>query len=509
MILKISGMTKAFPGTLALDAVDMEVAAGEVHALVGQNGSGKSTLIKVLAGFHAPESGTVVEVDSEPVHLHDAQASARAGFRFVHQDLALVQELSVLENVALGREFSRGLAGRIRWREQRRRTQALVDSLGYRFDVREPVSALGAAERTGVAIARALQDTAAARILVLDEPTATLPRPEVEGLFSVVRRIRERGIGVVYVSHRLDEIFAIADRVTVLRDGRRVGTYRVADIDEERLIDLMTGGAPVKVDKPARTSRLGTVLDVRSLTGTVVDDVSFSARAGEVLGLAGLTGSGREEILQLLFGALPGDGEVTAGDAVLDLAAADPRATMKAGLALVPADRHRKGGVLRMSLKENCTLTDLGRHRRAGAIRRGSERAEVEHWLGALDVRPPDAALALDSLSGGNQQKVVIAKWLRLKPRVLLLDEPTQGVDVGAKASIHALVRQAADQGAAVVLASSDDEEIEDTCDRVLVLRDGRLAGELAGDEVRMEALGRLQLAAGSPGRGSSETGAG
>jgi ribose transport system ATP-binding protein len=488
-------MTKAFPGTLALDAVDMDVAAGEVHALVGQNGSGKSTLIKVLAGFHAPEPGTEVEVDGEPVHLHDAHASARAGFRFVHQDLALVQELSVLENVALGREFSRGLAGRIRWREQRRRTQALVDSLGYRFDVREPVAALGAAERTGVAIARALQDTDAARILVLDEPTATLPRPEVEGLFDVVGRIRERGIGVIYVSHRLDEIFAIADRVTVLRDGRKVGTYRVGDIDEEQLIDLMTGGAPVKVDKPERAPALGTVLEVRELSGAVLDDIGFTARAGEVLGLAGLTGSGREEILQLLFGARQGQGELRVGDAHLDLAAVEPRAAIRAGLALVPADRHRKGGVLRMSLAENCTLTDLDRHRRLGAIRRGSERAEVDDWLAALDVRPPMATMALDALSGGNQQKVVIAKWLRLKPRVLLLDEPTQGVDVGAKASIHALLRRAADDGAAVVIASSDDEEIADTCDRALVLRDGRIVGELAGEALSMEALGRMQLA--------------
>jgi ribose transport system ATP-binding protein len=493
-VLTISRMTKAFPGTLALNSVDMDVAAGEVHALVGQNGSGKSTLIKVLAGFHAPEAGTAVEVDGKPVHLNDAAASRRAGFRFVHQDLGLVQDLSMLENLALGRRYARGFAGRIRWRDERRKAQALVESLGYEFDVRDPVSTLGAAERTGVAIARALQDADAARILVLDEPTATLPKPEVEGLFSVIRRIRERDMGVVYVSHRLDEIFAIADRVTVLRDGRRVGTYPVAELDQDRLIDLMTGGAPVKVDKPARAAGLDTVLDVRSLAGKVVDDASFSARAGEVLGVAGLTGSGREELLQLLFGAQPGSGQMTVGGHTLALSDIDPRAAMKAGVALVPADRHRKGGVLRMSLKENCTLTDLRRHRRLGALRHRSERAEVEHWLAALDVRPPVASLALDSLSGGNQQKIVISKWLRLKPRVLLLDEPTQGVDVGAKASIHALLRQAADDGAAVVIASSDDEEIADTCDRALVLNDGRIVGELAGDALSIEALGRMQL---------------
>jgi ribose transport system ATP-binding protein len=487
-------MTKAFPGTLALDNVDFDVAAGEVHALVGQNGSGKSTLIKVLAGFHDAETGTSVKVDGEPVKLGDGTAAHAAGFRFVHQDLALVQDLSVLENLAFGRGFQRGFAGRIRWKDEERAAQSLVQSLGYDFDVREPVGTLAAAEKTGVAIARALQDEAGARVLVLDEPTATLPTSEVDVLFAAVRRVRQRGLGVIYVSHRLDEVFAIAQRITILRDGRRVGTWAASEIDEEQLIERMTGGVPLKARKPAAGALGEPRLEVSDVGGDALQSLSFTVRAGEVLGIAGLTGSGRDELLPLLFGDAPRRGRVAVDGA--DVPAADPLAAKDAGLALVPADRHHQGGILLMSLRENVTLTDLDRHTRRGRLSHASEHAEVEDWLTQLDVRPPAAEAALDSLSGGNQQKVVLAKWLRTNPKVLLLDEPTQGVDVGAKASIHALVRRAADEGAAVVIASSDDEEIDDTCDRVLVVRDGRLAGELVGDEVSLEALGRLQLAA-------------
>jgi ribose transport system ATP-binding protein len=486
-------MSKAFPGTLALDSVDFDVAEGEVHALVGQNGSGKSTLIKVLAGFHNAEAGATVEVDGAPVKLGDGPASHAAGFRFVHQDLALVQDLSVLENLAFGRGFQRGFAGRIRWKDERESAQALVESLGYDFDVREPVATLAAAEKTGVAIARALQDAEGARVLVLDEPTATLPTSEVEILFAAIRRVQARGLGVVYVSHRLDEVFEIAQRVTVLRDGRRVGTWETKAIDENQLIERMTGGVPLKAGKAATTTLGESRLEVSDVGGETLRNLTFSVRAGEVVGIAGLTGSGRDEILPLLFGAAPRHGRITVDGT--EVPASDPHAAKDAGLALVPSDRHRQGGILLMSLQENVTLTDLGRHTSGGRLSRAKERAEVEDWLVKLDVRPPVAEAALDSLSGGNQQKIVLAKWLRTGPRVLLLDEPTQGVDVGAKASIHALVRRAADEGAAVVIASSDDEEIEDTCDRVLVLRDGVLAGELAGGEVSLEALGRLQLA--------------
>ena len=501
-LLEIRGMSKLFPGTRALDDVDLNVRGGEVHALVGQNGSGKSTLIKVLAGYHEPEPGTVVEVDGRKVPLGHALASRDAGFRFVHQDLALVNLLSVAENLALGRGFQTGVAKRIRWGAERTQANHIIGSLGFSFDAETLVRDLSAAERTGVAIARALwhwED--GAKVLVLDEPTAALPKAEVEILFDAVRRVRDRGLGVIYVSHRLDEVFSIADRVTVLRDGRKVGTYPAQELDEDRLISLMVGSAITKAVNGGTRPASVPVLQVRALRGEVIENVGFDAYSGEVLGVSGLTGSGREELLSLLFGAAPRDGEVSVeGRRVPPLR---PRAAVDRGIAFVPGDRHRYGGMLDMSLVENCTLPDLGSFRtRSGAIRKRRELAEVRAWLDRLEVRPPDPDLALASLSGGNQQKTVLAKWLRLEPRVLLLDEPTQGVDVGAKATIHRLIRGAANAGAAVVIASSDDEEIDDVCDRALVLRGGAIVAELDRERMSIDELGRLQLSgAGEPAR--------
>jgi ribose transport system ATP-binding protein len=493
-LLEIRGMSKSFPGTRALESVDMEIAGGEIHALVGQNGSGKSTLIKILAGFHAPESGSVVRVDGDEVELGHPAAARNAGLRFVHQDLALVESLSVVENLALGRGFETGVGGRILWRAERRSARDMLGSLGFDVDVRRPVGELTAAERTGVAIARALWEWEdGARVLVLDEPTATLPKAEVEILFESVRRVRERGVGVLYVSHRLDEVFSIADRVSVLRDGRKVGTYETRDLDEKKLIGLMLGAAITRAVSSASAPAGHTVLKARGLCGAVLADVDFEARAGEVVGFAGLTGSGREELLPLLFGAHARNGTVHVGEDLV--APGSPQEAIRQGMSLVPADRLKQGGVFEMSVRSNMTLTGLSELRGpGGAIRKRREKREVSDWLNRLDVRPHDPDLRLATLSGGNQQKVVIAKWLRMRPRVLLLDELTQGVDVGAKAMIHALIRQAAEAGTAVVLASSDDEEICDLCDRAYVLREGRIAAELSQREMTIDEVGRLQL---------------
>jgi ribose transport system ATP-binding protein len=505
-LLEIRDMSKTFPGTRALDHVDLDVAAGEVHALVGQNGSGKSTMIKVLAGFHAPDGGTVVRVDGEEVALEDAAASRAAGFRFVHQDLALVDELSVVENLALGRGFQTGAMGRIRWREERRAAQEMLDSLGFDFDARKPLGTLAASERTGVAIARAMWNWEdGARILVLDEPTATLPMAEVETLFRTVRRVREYGLGVIYVSHRLDEVFSIGDRISILRDGKKVGTYKTSELDEDKLIALMVGGAVTHAAGEKAATGGARVLSVKGLCGTVLRGLSFEARAGQVLGFAGLTGSGREELLPLIFGA--GERLGTIEVEGKRVKAARPQSAIGAGIALIPADRLHQGGIFDMSVSQNLTLTDPGRLTGpAKAIRPGRERSEVRDWIGRLDVRPNNPDLPLAALSGGNQQKIVIAKWLRMKPRVLLLDEPTQGVDVGAKAMIHALVREAAAAGAAVVVASGDDEEICDICDHVYVLRDGEIVGELAQEQMSIDEIGRMQIA-GRNGRAAAAVG--
>jgi ribose transport system ATP-binding protein len=491
-VLSVRGLSKTFTGTKVLDDVDFDVRAGEVHALVGQNGSGKSTLIKVLSGFHEPDPGAEMEIAGTPIAPNDAAASQAAGLRFVHQDLGLVGTLDTVENLALGRGYDTAFAGRIRWRAERREAVRRMRALGYDFDVRRPVAELAAAERTGIAIARALHEWEQARVLVLDEPTAALPRHEVAVLFEAVRRVREKGLGVIYVSHRLDEVFDIGDRVTVLRDGRRVTTTSVQELDEERLVSLMVGGEKLKPPRTREAAGSEVVLSAEGICGVVVDNVDLTVRAGEVVGIAGLTGSGREEILPLLFGTTPRHGDVTVGGRAV---APHPVAAKRAGMALVSADRHATGSVTSLTVRENCTLTDLRRLSRGPALlRRSEERREVAEWIAALDVRPPRPEALFASLSGGNQQKVVLAKWLRLEPVVLLLDEPTQGIDVHAKATIHALARDVAAKGSAIVIASSDDAELCNTCDRILVMRDGRLVGEVDGERSTPEEIARLEL---------------
>lgn len=492
-LLTVRSLSKTFASMKALNGVDLDVRAGEIHALVGQNGCGKSTLIKVLAGFHQADPGTRISLAGADIDLSSTADSRHAGFRFVHQDLGLVGTLSTVENLMLGRELATARGGRIRWDAERRDVVRRMDALGYQFDVLRPVAELGAAERTGVAIARALWDWQSARVLVVDEPTASLPREEVATLFAALNRVRAAGLGVIYVSHRLDEIFAICDRVTVLRDGRRVGTWDVPDIDQDQLVSEMIGGEELRPPHQRVVGpRSEVALTVSGLRGTVVDSVDLEVRRGEVVGIAGLTGSGREEILPLIFGAVARGGQV-----LLDgrRVPAHPRGAMRAGLALVPADRRAEGAVLEASLRENLSLTDLGRFTsRVGRLRRAAETKEAEGWIARLDVRPARSDAIFGLLSGGNQQKIVLAKWLRRRPTVLLLDEPSQGVDVGAKAAIHALAREVAQEGACVVIASSDDAELCDTCDRVLVMRDGHFVGEIAGDRLTIEELGRLQL---------------
>jgi ribose transport system ATP-binding protein len=493
-LLAIRQMSKTFPGTKALDRVDFDLRRDEVHALVGQNGCGKSTLIKALAGYHQPDPGTVIELEGKEIEIHDTAASRRAGFRFVHQDLGLVNDLNTVENLALGRGFSTRFGGRIDWRAERRDAHERIRALGYDFDVRRPVGQLGAAERTGIAIARALDHWEEARILVVDEPTASLPRHEVKILFEAIDRVRKQGLGVIYVSHRLDEVFTIGDRVTVLRDGRKVATHATSELDEEQLVSLMIGGEELRPPHDREyTGSHEAVLEVRGLCGLVLDNVDLKAGKGEVLGVAGLTGSGREEILPLIFGTASRRGDVLVEGKPIK---ADPSAAIEAGVALVPAKRHAEGSIASLTVRENCTITDLKRYSRPTLALKGSqERDEVRHWIKELDVRPPREDTVFATLSGGNQQKIVLAKWLRRKPRVLLLDEPTQGVDVHAKATIHALARDVAVQGWGVVIASSDDAELCDTCDRIIVFRDGRIAGEVEAERMTPEEIARIQLA--------------
>ena len=495
-VLEISGVSKTFGGTRALQDLSLDVRGGEVHAVVGQNGSGKSTLVKILSGFHDvdDDARARVAIGGEPIHLHDPEKSRAAGLRFVHQDLGLVGNLSTVENLALGPGFETGAGGRIRWGAERRHAEEALDRLGYSFDVDAPVHTLKAAERTGIAVARALDGIDAARVLVIDEPTATLPNTEVAILFEAIERVRAHGLGIIYISHRLNEIFAIGNRVTVLRDGRKVGTYDVEDVDSDELISLMVGARDLEAHRePGDRPEGEVVLRARGLTGPTLLDVDFEVRRGEILGFAGLTGSGREELAPLIFGAGNRAGTVTVADR--EIPAGSTRAAVAAGIGFVPPNRHAQGEIQGMTVADNCTITGLRRHVGPfGFLRRGSERAEVEGWIDSLEIRPPDPEALIGALSGGNQQKVVLAKWLRTDPAVLLLDEPTQGVDVGAKGKIHQLVREATKGGAAIVIASSDEDELCEVCDRILVLNDGRIRGELTAERMNPSEIVRMEL---------------
>jgi ribose transport system ATP-binding protein len=495
-VLEVRNASKTFGMTRALDSFDFDLNAGEVHAVVGQNGSGKSTFVKLLSGFHSLDGNaeTEVKVAGTPLHLHDVEASREAGLRFVHQDLGLVPDLSTIENLALGRGYQSRRGRPINWRRERAATEKRLAALGYDFDVTAPVRNLAIAERTGIAVARAIADSDQARVLVVDEPTATLPGGEVRSLFQALERVRAQGLGIVYISHRLDEVFEIADRVTVLRNGRRVGVYATKDLDPERLISLMVGDIDLSARPPGRPQTGATLMKVKDLCGVQSLGLDFELRAGEILGIAGLTGSGREEVLSMLFGALPRNGTVTVEG--VEVPPERPDKAIDAGLAFVPVDRLGKASVVTMNVRENCTLTDLGRHAGTGRrVSRKAERAEVEEWIHKLDVRPDSPEAPFVALSGGNQQKVVVAKWLRMKPKVMLLDDATQGVDIGAKKAIHDLAREVASSGeSAVLVASTDELELCDICDRVLVMRDGEFVAELAREGLSPEQIIAMQI---------------
>ena len=478
-VLQVQGLSKTFTGQRALIDVDMDLQPGEIRALVGQNGSGKSTLIKILAGYHQPDAGGHVHVAGEPLALGTATAGEHAGLRFVHQDLGLVPTLDARDNLAMGHGYERNRTGLISWRREHRLTRQALRDLGYEIDVRQPISHLAASERTAIALARALSPRRAKpQVLVLDEPTASLPVAEVHRLFDVVRKVRDQGVAVLFVSHHLDEVFALCESVTVLRDGRHVVTRPVQGLDEDGLIGLMVGRA---VDQgQAQASSAATrdvVLQVRGLATDVLKGVDLDVQAGEIVGIAGITGSGREQIALALFGGIGRSGTVTVGGR--EVTPQRPDKAVEAGLALVPAERHANAAFLESTLRENVSISSPRDFLRRGLLSRRAEVSDVGQWLQRLNVQPPRPERMLNTLSGGNQQKVMLARWLRRSPAVLVLDEPTQGVDVGAKADIHALVDEAAAAGAAVLVISTDHTELTRLAGRVLVLRRGQVADRM------------------------------
>ena len=494
-VLRIDHLSKSFPGQVALSDVSIGVEAGEVHALVGQNGSGKSTLIKVLSGYHQPDPGATASANGEPLTLGDGHAAAAAGIRFVHQDLGLVGSLNAVENIALTAGYHVGFGGRIRWRDEVRRTRESLSVLGLGdIDVKAPVNELPPSQRTSVAIARALVGwEQGAQLLILDEPTATLPGDDVHRLFEVVHRLKERGVSIIYVSHHLDEVFELADRVTVLRDGQLAATVPVSELDHHRLVELIVGHRVETTT--ASEAQVGgrPLLMVRGLRGGSVHGIDFDVRAGEIVGFAGITGSGREHVLPLLAGQLPRDD----GDVVLEdteIANYRPRQAIGVGCALVPAERAVRGTVAPMNVRENMTITDVARHFHGGRLRRRAELDEAGTWIDRLSIKTSSTESLIGSLSGGNQQKVMFAKALRLSPKLLMLDEPTQGIDVGAKEQIHQLVDSAAAEGVATLVASTDTDELVRLCHRVIVLANGQIRASLVGDLIATERIEHAQL---------------
>jgi len=486
--LEVRGLAKTFGDKTVLHHFDLTVEAGQVHMLLGQNGSGKSTLIKILAGFHQPDVARSFTVGGRSVSAGSAEQVRAAGLRFVHQELGLIGPETVLDNMLYSDGFPTRF-GQISSGRARKRVMASLELVGLDIDPASKVDTLSPAQRTGVAVARALMDTGDAAVaLVLDEPTATLPGAEVERLHAILRVAVSRGVGVLYVTHHLDEVEQLGDVVSVLRDGHLVAAGPVVDLPRDVIVHALVGGELEAVQNQARPvtapDEADPVLQVRELVGDRVDGLSFDAAPGEILGLYGLTGSGREAALGMIFGSIPRASGTVRVDAT-PVMPNRPRASMEAGVSYVPADRKSAGLFLELTAQENLTLSNLRPFWRRGRIDRRAERAEVDSWFKRLAIRPADGAgQTVGTFSGGNQQKVVMAKWLRLNPDVLLLDEPTQGVDVGAKAELHRQLLASRADGTAIVVSSSDVDELVTLCDRVLIIRDGRVHRELVGDDI-------------------------
>lgn len=495
--LTATNVSKTFGESRVLRDFDLVIEPGEIHALVGENGSGKSTFIKILAGYHAPDVGSEIAIGDNPLRADSTVASYELGCRVVHQDLGLVDELSILDNLSFASGFPTRF-GTIRTRHARQLASESLSVVDLDFDPAMLVGDLGAASKTGVAVARALRDDPRypPRLLVLDEPTATMPDSEVEHLLRIVRRVASSGIGVLYVSHRLDEVFSLCDRVTVLRDGRKVASRDVKGLDRHALVDLLVGTQ----FKEAERSPLHDptprppVLRVHGLVSEDIAAFDLEAAPGVVTGIAGITGSGRETVLGAIFGGTPRLSGTVDMDGVR-LSASTPVESVSNGLAFVPGDRKRLGGMMDLSARENMTILNVSKFWKWLLMRRAPERREVADWFAQLSIRPTDGAeRMLSTFSGGNQQKLQLAKWMRIKPRAMLIDEPTQGVDVGAKALIHTEIIKIARSGVAVVVASSEAEELAALCDRVLVMRHGRIAEELTGKEITQSAITRASL---------------
>lgn len=486
-VLSLRGISKSFPGVKALQGVQLDLYPGQVTALVGENGAGKSTIVKVLTGIYQPDEGTIA-VDGTPTRFSTPDAAARAGVTAIHQETVLFDEMTVAENIWLG-HAPRGRFGLIDLAAQKAGAERLLASIGAKLDPDMKLKELGIASKHLVAIARAL--SIEARVVIMDEPTAALSHKEIHELYELVEALKAQGKAILFISHKFDEIFRIADRYTVFRDGQFVGEGPMADINEGQLVQMMVGRAVDQIF-PTRAHNIGAeVLTVAGYSHpTEFDDIGFTLHRGEILGFYGLVGAGRSEVMQALFGITKPE----KGACRIDGRIAVLRSTadaIGAGIVYVPEDRGKQGAVKGLPIYQNVTLPSLGQVSRSGFLKMAEEFALARSYTQRLDLRAASLDQDVGLLSGGNQQKVVIAKWLATKPRVIILDEPTKGIDIGSKAAVHEFMAELAGEGLAVIMVSSEIPEVLGMSDRVIVMREGRIVAEVAGDQMTPEALVR------------------
>jgi ribose transport system ATP-binding protein len=489
-LLRLEGICKQYPGVRALDEVTVELRSGEVHCIVGENGAGKSTLIKILSGALHKDRGEI-HLDGVRAAIGSPTDALRQGIAVIYQDFKLVPELSVAENIFLGKEPIQKTMPFIDYASMHLKARAQLLQLGEEIDTTLAVNKLSAAQQQIVEIAKALSQRV--RILAFDEPSAALSDRELQNLFGIIRRLTSEGVGVIYISHRLDEIFEIGDRVTILRDGNVVNTSPVAEVDKKSLIRWMVGRELDDEYPHAEVTRGEEILRVENVSAGILHDVSFSLHRGEIVGFAGLVGAGRTEVARIIFGA----DEKEKGTIFLngeEIRPRSPREAIDLGIGLLTEDRNRLGIITEMNVRENISLSGLAAHMRGPFLDKTKEAKTAQRFIEELRIKTPDGEESVENLSGGNRQKVILARWLSAKSRVLIFDEPTAGIDVGAKVEIYSLMKKLVQEGVGVIMISSDLAEILGMCDRIIVMHDGRITGELSRDEATQEKIIALAM---------------